>query len=73
VIRAESIEHLFDVASALAYQPLPAGDRMAIVTNAGGPGIMMSDALELAASRSPRRRGDKHQAAPIPSRRRIGA
>jgi acetyltransferase len=48
VIRAESIEHLFDVASALAYQPLPAGDRMAIVTNAGGPGIMMSDALELA-------------------------
>jgi acetate---CoA ligase (ADP-forming) len=48
VIRAESIEHLFDVATALAYQPLPAGDRIVIVTNAGGPGIMMSDALEMA-------------------------
>jgi acetyltransferase len=48
VIRAQSIEHLFDVATAFAYQPLPAGDRIGIVTNAGGPGIMMSDALELA-------------------------
>ncbi len=48
VIRANSIEHLFDVSTALAYQPLPAGDRIAIVTNAGGPGIMMSDALEMA-------------------------
>jgi len=38
---------LFDVSTALAYQPLPAGERIAIVTNAGGPGIMMSDALEL--------------------------
>ena len=48
VIRAESIEQLFDIAMAFAYQPLPAGDRVAVVTNAGGPGIMMSDALELA-------------------------
>jgi acetate---CoA ligase (ADP-forming) len=48
VIRAESIEHLFDVSTALAYQPLPGGDRIGIVTNAGGPGIMMSDALEMA-------------------------
>jgi acetyltransferase len=48
VIRADSIEHLFDVSIALAYQPLPAGDRIAIVTNAGGPGIMMTDALEMA-------------------------
>jgi acetyl coenzyme A synthetase (ADP forming)-like protein len=48
VIRADSIEHLFDVSIALASQPLPAGDRIAIVTNAGGPGIMMSDALEMA-------------------------
>ncbi|MCX7726648.1 MAG: acetate--CoA ligase family protein [Chitinispirillaceae bacterium] len=47
VIRAESIEHLFDVATALAYQPLPEGDRVAVITNAGGPGIMMSDALEM--------------------------
>ena len=48
VIRADSIEHLFDIASALAYQPLPKGDRVAVVTNAGGPGIMMTDALEMA-------------------------
>lgn len=47
VIRADSLEHLFDVSTALAYQPLPRGDRVAVVTNAGGPGIMMSDALEL--------------------------
>jgi acetyl coenzyme A synthetase (ADP forming)-like protein len=48
VVRADSIEHLFDVATAFAYQPLPKGDRIAVVTNAGGPGIMMTDALELA-------------------------
>lgn len=48
VIRADSLEHLFDVAIAFAYQPLPKGDRIAVVTNAGGPGIMMSDAIEMA-------------------------
>jgi acetyl coenzyme A synthetase (ADP forming)-like protein len=48
VIRADSIEHLFDIATAFAYQPLPKGDRIAVVTNAGGPGIMMTDALEMA-------------------------
>jgi acetyltransferase len=48
VIRVDSIEHLFDVAAALAYQPLPEGDRIAVVTNAGGPGIMMADVLEMA-------------------------
>jgi acetyl coenzyme A synthetase (ADP forming)-like protein len=48
IIRVDSIEHLFDVASALAYQPLPEGDRIAVVTNAGGPGIMMADVLEMA-------------------------
>ncbi|MBD3391408.1 MAG: CoA-binding protein [Chitinivibrionales bacterium] len=48
IIRAQSIDHLFDVAMGFAYQPLPRGDRVAVVTNAGGPGIMMSDALEMA-------------------------
>ncbi|MCL2182379.1 MAG: acetate--CoA ligase family protein [Chitinispirillia bacterium] len=48
IIRAESIEHVFDVAMAFSYMPLPAGRRVAVVTNAGGPGIMMSDALEMA-------------------------
>jgi len=47
VIRTQSIEHLFDVSTALAYQPLPSGNRIAVITNAGGPGIMMSDALEM--------------------------
>ncbi len=48
VIRAENFEALFDYAIAFAMQPLPVGDRVAIITNAGGPGIMASDAAELA-------------------------
>ncbi|MBN1179272.1 MAG: acetate--CoA ligase [Anaerolineae bacterium] len=51
VIRAESMQHLFDYARAFAYQPLPAGERIAIVTNAGGPGILATDALEHAGLR----------------------
>ncbi|HHS97348.1 MAG TPA: CoA-binding protein [Chloroflexi bacterium] len=51
VIRAQSMERLFDYARAFAYQPLPAGDRVAIVTNAGGPGILATDALEHAGLR----------------------
>ena len=43
VIRARSIEDLFDWAEAFASQPLPAGRRLAIVTNAGGPGIIATD------------------------------
>jgi acetyltransferase len=46
VIRAENFEALFDYATAFAMQPLPAGDRVAIITNAGGPGIMAADAAE---------------------------
>lgn len=53
VIRANTIDELFDYATALAGQPLPQGIRIAILTNAGGPGIMATDAcislgLELA-------------------------
>jgi acetate---CoA ligase (ADP-forming) len=48
VIRAETFEGLFDLATALAMQPLPKGDRVAIITNAGGPGIMTADAVEQA-------------------------
>jgi acetyltransferase len=53
VLRVESIEELFDHAAAFSQQPLPRGRRMAIVTNAGGPGILATDAciregLELA-------------------------
>jgi acetate---CoA ligase (ADP-forming) len=46
IIRATSMEALFDYARAFAYQPLLKGDRIAIVTNAGGPGILATDALE---------------------------
>ena len=48
VIRAENFEALFDYALAFAMQPLPVGERVAIITNAGGPGIMATDAAELA-------------------------
>ena len=48
VLRADSMQALFDMALALAYQPPLAGDRIAIVTNAGGPGILATDALERA-------------------------
>ncbi|HOU15930.1 MAG TPA: acetate--CoA ligase family protein [Anaerolineae bacterium] len=46
IIRATSMEALFDYARAFAYQPPLKGDRIAIVTNAGGPGILATDALE---------------------------
>jgi len=46
VIRAENFEALFDYATAFALQPLPNGERVAIITNAGGPGIMAADAAE---------------------------
>lgn len=46
VIRTQTLEELFDVASVLANQPLPLGGRVAIVTNAGGPGILAADACE---------------------------
>ncbi|MCG6987254.1 MAG: acetate--CoA ligase family protein [Gemmatimonadetes bacterium] len=46
VLRAESVQELFDIAMALEDQPIPAGNRVAIVTNAGGPGIIIADACE---------------------------
>jgi len=46
VIRTDSLEQMFDVATLLANQPLPKGNRVAIVTNAGGPGILAVDACE---------------------------
>lgn len=48
VIRAGSIEDLFDLAVGFSQQPLPKKETIAIVTNAGGPGIMASDAVERA-------------------------
>ncbi len=46
VVRAQTVEELFDLAMAFANQPLPEGNRVAIVTNAGGPGIIIADASE---------------------------
>ena len=48
VIRADTIDEMFDIAACLASQPLPRGRRVAIVTNAGGPGILAADACEAA-------------------------
>lgn len=46
VVRCESIKDQFDFARAFAYQPLPKGPRVAVVANAGGAGIMATDAIE---------------------------
>ncbi|MBV8161951.1 MAG: GNAT family N-acetyltransferase [Acidimicrobiia bacterium] len=46
VIRVDTLEELFDVAQVLASQPVPAGRRLAIVGNSGGPGILAADAAE---------------------------
>jgi acetyl coenzyme A synthetase (ADP forming)-like protein len=46
VIRTGTLEELFDVAMLLANQPIPRGNRVAILTNAGGPGILAADACE---------------------------
>ena len=46
VIRAETLEEMFALAAGLANQPLPAGRRVAIVTNAGGPAVLCTDACE---------------------------
>jgi len=44
ILRVEGIYELFNRAAAFAKQPIPKGNRIAIVTNAGGPGIMATDA-----------------------------
>lgn len=46
VIRTDTLEELFDVASLLVNQPLPRGNRVGIITNAGGPAILCADACE---------------------------
>ena len=45
VIRADSVQGLFDAARVLESQPLPDSDAVAVVTNAGGPGVMSTDAV----------------------------
>jgi acetyl coenzyme A synthetase (ADP forming)-like protein len=69
VLRVESIEDLLDYAKAFTGQPLPAGKRVAVVTNAGGPGIMATDAcvsygLDMAAFEERTRRTLKEHLSP---------
>jgi acetyl coenzyme A synthetase (ADP forming)-like protein len=45
VMRVNTVEELFDVAVALSTQPVPKGNRVVVVTNAGGPGVLATDAL----------------------------
>jgi acetyl coenzyme A synthetase (ADP forming)-like protein len=47
VLRAATVEDLFDLALGFAMQPLPGGDRLLILTNAGGPGILAADKASL--------------------------
>jgi acetyltransferase len=44
IIRCDNIEEMFNKAIAFTYQPLPKSNRIAIVTNAGGPGVLTTDA-----------------------------
>jgi acyl-CoA synthetase (NDP forming) len=46
MVRVEGIEEMFDLCQALSLCPLPRGNRMAIVTNSGGPGILAADKAE---------------------------
>ncbi|MGZ8512330.1 MAG: GNAT family N-acetyltransferase, partial [Candidatus Limnocylindria bacterium] len=46
VIRTDTVGEMFEVAAVLSRQPLPQGNRVAIVTNAGGPAILCADACE---------------------------
>jgi acetyltransferase len=48
ILRAASLEEMFDLATYFATTPLPKGNRVAIVTNAGGPGVMTTDAIAAA-------------------------
>lgn len=45
ILRVRTIEELFDCAELMAKQPRPKGERLAIITNSGGPGVMATDAL----------------------------
>lgn len=45
VLRVNRIAELFDMAEVLAKQPSPRGNRLSVVTNAGGPGVLATDAL----------------------------
>jgi acetyl coenzyme A synthetase (ADP forming)-like protein len=45
IMRVDTVEELFDVVTALSIQPIPKGNKVVVVTNAGGPGVLATDAL----------------------------
>lgn len=53
VIRTETLEGMFDVATLLSAQPVPPGPRVGVVTNAGGPGVLFADACAARGLRLP--------------------
>lgn len=48
ILRVDGIRDVFDLAMALGHQPLPQGGHLSIVTNAGGPAVLATDALVIA-------------------------
>ena len=48
VIRTDTLGEMFDLAQLLAHQPSPTGNRVGVITNAGGPGILCADACDAA-------------------------
>jgi acetyl coenzyme A synthetase (ADP forming)-like protein len=58
VIRTETLAEMFDIAALLSMQPVPADDRIAIVTNAGGPGIVCADACQAIGAHVPQITGE---------------
>ena len=63
MIRARTLDELIDVASLLSAQPVPRGRRVALVTNAGGLGILAADACEAAGPRAAARPSEETRAA----------
>lgn len=53
IVAADSLEELFDTTVLLSTQPLPRGRRVAVLTNAGGPGVVCADAIESAGLQLP--------------------
>ncbi len=54
VLRADDMEHMFDMAKALVMQPPARGPRIAILTDGGGVGVMTADAIEMCGLQAPR-------------------
>ena len=54
IIRVDTLEELFDIANLLSHQPVPSGNRVAILTNGGGPGILTADACAFRGLELPR-------------------